>query len=182
MRSIYENKNLRQALHDVYVAQFNAIRQYGSCFIPSDATRMLTGLMGSRVWSWRVIGVTPAALDVFAENGFKPPRRALQRGHKHNRADTAQALFFDRDAPMQLNDFYDFFLARDETVLMKSGENRPRSKAPFPDYIPIDRKLDLFPCAPVVGWHHRTEEVNFLRNLHASWKSGALATIAGRTG
>lgn len=166
MRSVHEDPILRQALHSIYVAQFAAVKACAHAFSNGDATRMLTGLMGSRPWSWRVVGVTPAALDAFAANGFKPPPRSLHRGHRHQRSQTARALFFDRADPMSLDEFFEFFLARDETVIMTRAENAPRTNRAFPAYIPIDPNLGLFPCAAVVGWMHGDPEIEFLRALH----------------
>ncbi|MFM0367568.1 hypothetical protein, partial [Paraburkholderia sediminicola] len=109
MRTIYEDQKLRKALHSIYVAQFAAIQTCPHAFDKGDATRMLTSLMGSRPWSWRVIGITPAALNVFAAHGYRRPPRQLQRGHKHDRSLTARALYFERAEPMQLAEFFDFF-------------------------------------------------------------------------
>lgn len=82
--------------------------------------------MGARPWSWRVIGITPAALELFAINDFKRPPRQLQRGHKQDRASTAQALYFDIPEPMTLVQFFEFFLERDKTVIMTNDENKHR--------------------------------------------------------
>ncbi|MGV2288814.1 hypothetical protein AAHK20_08855 [Trinickia sp. YCB016] len=166
MRTIYEDKKLREALHSIYVAQFNAIQTCPDAFGKSDATRMLTGLMGSRPWSWRVVGITPAALSVFAEHGFKRPPRQLQRGHMHDRSQTAEALYFARVEPMSSDEFFDFFLERDKTVIMTNDENKHGPKYAFPHYIPIDPSLELFPCGTLVGWQHRKAEIDFLRVLH----------------
>lgn len=128
---------------------------------------MLTGLMGSRPWSWRVIGITPAALDIFAQHSFARRAGLIQRGHKEDRASTAQALFFDRRSPMRLNEFYDFFLERDQTVLMTKEENKHRPDGKFPKFIRIAADKQLFPCGTLVGWQQRKAEVEFLRALHA---------------
>lgn len=175
MHTIYEDSALRQALHAIYVAQFDAMKSCPQSFKVSDATRMLTGLMGSRPWSWRVVGITPAALNVLAQSEFKLLPRSLHRGHRYQRSLTAQALFFDRAEAMPLREFFEFFLPRDETVIMTRTENAPRAKGRFPAYIPIDRDLGLFPCAPVVGWSHGEREVDFLRALHATSPHGVLS-------
>ena len=129
---------------------------------------MLTGLMGARRWSQRVIGITPGALKVFANYDFKYPLGQLQRGHMHRRASTAQLLYFDRTDPMPLTEFFDTFLKRDATVIMINSENRRKRDGAFPDYIQIDPHEEVFPCSPLVGWQHRTAEVEFLRALYAA--------------
>jgi hypothetical protein len=66
-----------------------------------------------------------------------------------------------------LNEFFDFFLERDKTVIMTNDENKHGAKNVFPSYIPIDPSLELFPCGTLVGWQHRRVEKAFLRDLHA---------------
>lgn len=168
MHTIHNDQELRAALHSIYVAQFQAIKACQHAFTKADATRMLTGLMGSRPWSWRVIGITPAALKVFADHNFKRPPRQLQRGHRQDRASTASTLYFDCIEPMQLDAFFAFFLKRDETVIMTNEENRHRPNSTFPDFIAIDSKLELFPSGTLVGWQHRKAEVDFLRKLFST--------------
>ncbi|MGF6444348.1 hypothetical protein [Paraburkholderia youngii] len=180
MRTVYEDQKLREALHSIYVAQFKAIQACPHAFGKGDATRMLTGLMGSRPWSWRVIGITPAALKVFAGNDFKRPARQLQRGHKYDRSLTAQALYFDRSEPAPLNEFFDFFLERDATVIMTNDENRHGPKNAFPSYIPIEPDLELFPCGTLVGWQHRKAEIAYLRDLYAQQEATRNTSSLGR--
>ncbi|MFP3637445.1 hypothetical protein [Paraburkholderia sp. SIMBA_054] len=173
--------HLRQALHSIYRAQFDAIHSHPEGFTAGDATRMLTHLMGSREWSWPVRGITPAALEVFAVHGFRPPPGQLQRGHRYDRRATAQALYFERAEAASEAEFFEFFLARDETVIMTREQNRAQPGAEFPPYIPIDASLGLFRCAPVVGWRHGAREKAFLRELHDAHRENA-EIIVLRTG
>jgi hypothetical protein len=167
MESIRTDKQLRSALYALYVAQFEAIKQFPAAFTRADATRMLTGLMGSRPWSWRVIGVTPAALDIFAANDFKRPAGLIQRGHRADRSSTAHELFYVRSDVMPMDEFFEYFLERDQTVLMTKQENKTRPGGEFPSFIPVPLTKQLFPCGTLVGWQHRKAEVEFLRWLHA---------------
>lgn len=166
MNTIHKNIRLRKALHSIYVAQFMAIKECPDGFSKADATRMLTALMSARPWSWRVIGITPDALMAFAENNFKRPTRQLQRGHRFDRASTADALYFKQKKPMPLKKFFDFFLERDKTVIMTNDENKHMANGKFPKFIKIDNRLELFPCGTLIGWKHRKAEVDFLRSLH----------------
>jgi hypothetical protein len=159
---------LRTALHAVYKALYETHRASPTVFQPHDLTRMLTGLMGSRPWSWRVIGITPQALSCFSRHGYnKPPDRQIQRGHLHGRSGTAKELFALPTA-MAVDEFFKFFLARDLTVLMLSKENPSNSyNRPPPDFIPIDQDLQLFRCGGLVGYQHGQAETNYLHSLHA---------------
>ncbi|OGT00542.1 MAG: hypothetical protein A3F73_06990 [Gallionellales bacterium RIFCSPLOWO2_12_FULL_59_22] len=163
--AIHADNNLRAALHSVYVAIFNAKQTCPEGFRDNDTTRLLTALMGSKPWSWKVVGVTPEALDLFKQNNFKRPPRLIQRGHKINRVETARQLF-DRPTPIMLDEFIHIFLKNDETVLMTAEQNR---KKDFPNYIPINNSnAELFPSGSLVGWQHRQVEIDFLRHLYAN--------------
>jgi hypothetical protein len=167
MDSILHDNELRQALHKLYMANFAVLREHPDVFTNADATRMLTGLMGSRPWSWRVIGITRNALEVFARNDFQRPAGKIQRGHRDDRASTARALFREPDAALSLEEFFNVFLQRDETVLMTVEENKHQPDGTFPDFIPIERERQVFPCGTLVGWQHRKQEVQFLRDLYS---------------
>jgi hypothetical protein len=168
MNSIYNDDGLRAALYRVYVAQFEAISKFPTSFTKNDANRMLTSLMGSRPWSWRVVGITDAALEVFAAHDFKRVRGLVERGHLADRSQTAYELFFNRQSVMELGEFFEFFLERDKTVLMAKYENKSRSGGPIPLYTPIPMERELFPCGTLIGWQHRPREIEFLRQLHST--------------
>lgn len=177
---------LRTALHSVYKALHETHCANPTVFQPHDLTRMLTGLMGSRPWSWRVIGITPQALACFSRYGYnKPPDRQIQRGHLYGRSGTARELF-DSPTAMTVDEFFKFFLARDRTVLMLTKENPSNSRnRPPPDFIPIDQNLELFRCGGLVGYQHSQAETNYLNTLHAmepiaiSFEAWAAEQVAG---
>jgi len=173
MDSVINDRSLRAALYRVYVAQFEAVRDFPGAFTKNDATRMLTSLMGSRPWSWRVVGITPAALDLFAENEFKRVRGLVERGHLSDRSSTAYDLFYGRDTAMGLDEFFSFFLERDKTVLMAKHENKSRAGGEVPAYISIPSDKHLFPCGTLIGWQHRSAEIEFLRGLHEARNDGS---------
>jgi hypothetical protein len=163
---IYTDSNLRTALHSVYVAIFNAKQICPDGFRDNDTTRLLTALMGSKPWSWKVVGITLEALILFKENDFKRPPRLIQRGHKINRVDTARQLF-DRSTPALLDEFFHIFLENDETVLMTAEQNRQKE---VPKYIIFinNPNAKLFPSGTLVGWQHRQIEIEFLRELYSN--------------
>lgn len=165
MKAITQDETLRKNIHNVYLALYSAFKACPETFRPHDMTRMLTSLMAAKNWSWRVIGVTPAALTEFAAIDFNRPARKLQRGHKIERVKTAKDVFV-RDAPMGLDEFFKFFLKRDQTVIMTNEENKHRKNAIFPEYIKINNpNAQLFPSGSLIGWQHRKIEKDFLRKL-----------------
>lgn len=165
MHAITKDKALRKSIHNIYLAQFAAFKACPDTLEPYDMTRMLTSLMGGKYWSWHVIGITPAALAVFAAADFKRPPHMLQRGHKIDRSTTARAVF-NRAKPMTLNAFFKYYLECDQTVIMTNDENKHRPYSEFPKYIAIDN-IDalLFPSGTLIGWQHRKAERAFLKNL-----------------
>ena len=162
---IHNDNNLRAALHSVYSAIFNAKRTCPDGFRDNDTTRLLTALMASKPWSWKVVGITLEALNLFKQNDFCRPPRLIQRGHKINRVETARQLF-DRSTPIMLDEFFRIFLKNDETVLMTAEQNQQKE---FPNWIPINSpNAELFPSGTLVGWQHRQVEIDFLRDLYAN--------------
>lgn len=171
------NAQLRPALYSIYVAIHSAMKLYPAGFDKNHATRMLTHLMGSRPWSWPVVGITRPALQAFADNGFKNHKGQVQRGHLIHRSDTALVLFFDQATmsplalPLEEADFFDKFLQRDKTVLMIRKENPARSRSKLKitdnalDIIEFGDPTGLFSCGSLVGWKHGAQEVNFLKHL-----------------
>jgi len=167
MKAITQDETLRKNIHNIYLALYKAFKACPETLKPHDMTRMLTSLMAAKHWSWRVIGITPAALAEFAAVDFNRPVRKLQRGHKIDRAITAKDVF-DRDEPMGLTEFFKFFLKRDQTVIMTNEENKHRKEAKFPEYIKLSNpNAQLFPSGSLIGWQHRKMERDFLRQL---WK------------
>ena len=74
---------LRQALHTLYVALFNARQTCREDFSDGRLTTIQTAFMGVENYGWRVVGITREALDLLASSNFdkgKLPRR-LCRGH-----------------------------------------------------------------------------------------------------
>jgi len=158
---------LRQALHGLYVALFNAKQACPKDFHGGRLTTIQTAIMGIENYGWRVIGITREALDLLATEDFdknKLPRR-LCRGHIIDRVDTARQLF-DREKPMPLEAFFDTFLHNDRTVIMLNEQNK--HTASFPKYIEIDNTdAELFSNGSLMGWKHRKKEREYLRRLHS---------------
>ena len=66
---------------------------------------------------------------------------------------------------MPLDDFYEYFLERDQTVLMTAEQNKHRPNAKFPPYIDIEKSEQLFPSGTLIGYQHRRQEAAYLRKL-----------------
>lgn len=162
---------LRQALHGLYVALFNAKRDCPSDFHVGRLTTIQTAIMGVEDYGWRVVGITKDALDLLATVDFnknKLPRK-LCRGHIIDRIETTR-LLFEREAPMGLDEFFEVFLNSDRTVIMLNKQNDHTKQ--FPDYIKINNPdAALFPNGSLMSWKHRKKEREFLRQLHSELRA-----------
>ncbi len=163
---------LRQALHGLYVALFNARQACPSDFPRGRLTTIQTAVMGVENYGWRVVGITREALDLLATVDFnknKLPRR-LCRGHIVDRIKTTRSLF-EREEPMPLEEFFSTFLHNDQTVIMLATQNDHTK--PAPAYIEIDNPdAELFPNGALISWKHRRKERDYLRQLHAGLSQG----------
>lgn len=158
---------LRQALHGLYVALFKAKRTCPADFHGGRLTTIQTALMGIEDFGWRVVGITKEALDLLAAVDFNKNKlpRQLCRGHIINRIETTRRLF-ERETPMDLDEYFKVFLDNDRTVIMLNKQN-DHTKS-FPEYIKIDNPdAALFPNGSLMSWKHRKKEREYLRQLHA---------------
>jgi hypothetical protein len=126
---------------------------------------------------WRVVGITPEALELLASVGFRKsqlPRR-LCRGHIVDRVQTARILF-DRANPIVEEEFFEVFLRNDRTIIMLSEQNRGKGR--LPKYLPFENdNALLFPNGALIAWKHRKPEVEFLASLYAEYRDGHIAPI-----
>ncbi len=154
----------RRYYHAIYAAVFDAYHGAPAHFHIKNASAMLTNLMGGRSWSWRVVGVTPEALDTYSRYDFaKPPKGSIVRGHIVSRRETARTLF-DRAEPLGVDQFIDQFLEADRTVLMLPVQNVP-SGDHVPSFIKFENPdAELFPSGLIAHRHVRCEQ-DFLRQL-----------------
>jgi len=154
------------------VALFEAKQLSPDDFNDSRLTTIQTAFMGVEDCGWRVIGITPEALELLASANYRKqdlPRR-LCRGHKVDRIRTTRRLFA-LSKPLKQKQFFEIFLKNDCTVIMLVEQNR--GPAGFPGYIKIDNPdAELFSNAGLMGWKHRRKERDFLADLHSGFKKG----------
>lgn len=163
---------LRRALYGLYVALFEARKLSPDDFKASRLTTIQTAFMGVEDCGWRVIGITPEALNLLATVDFQKHRlpRRLCRGHVVDRIQTTRALFA-HVKPLNQKRFFEFFLENDCTVIMLVEQNRGTSS--FPGYVKIDNPdAALFPNGGLIGWKQRKAEREFLAELYTELKVG----------
>lgn len=160
MHSLSQNE--RSKIYAVYVAIYNLP------FSLQRKTTLLTTLMGGADWSWRVTGITSDALQLLEANNYKYIKGKLCRAHLYPRIDTARAVF-EIPQPHPEDEFFETIWKNDETIIATKSENKTGGTLPKP--VPIDYQRGLFRCNPLVGWKHRMQEVDYLRELHTDYKA-----------
>ncbi len=147
--------------YELYVALHRSHRQYPQIFTMGRCTAVLTAAMGGRSWSWRVVGITPAALRLFRDSGYKKVARdGITRAHIQSRNKTTSELL-QPEEPFSAEEFARIWIENDQTVLCVRGENRD----PLPDYISIaDAEHALFQSHQV-AWRHGKMEREYLMSL-----------------
>lgn len=158
------NKDEARTIHALYAALHQAHKHAPAMWTMQECNRVLTAIMAAKPFSWRVIGITPLALQKLSENDFRlKTGHGITRGHLRPRIETVRALMLPVE-PLCEEAFFESWLVNDRTVLCAKGENREA----IPSYIPIDNELGtLFSChGKLAGWHHRKAEQDSLKALH----------------
>lgn len=148
--------------HALYVALHMARSSAPDLWTDQQCTQVLSTVMGRRSWSWRVVGITPAALEALASARFHKPKEVkLERAHLVDRIQTVRHLM---NLPQAAT--YDYFASywteNDRTVIALKSENR---KGGFAAYFPFDAP-GLFSSEQLAGWAHGKAERAFLKALY----------------
>jgi hypothetical protein len=157
-----------QKIHSVYLAIFDLPK---NLYTIQRKTMLLTTLVAGAGGSWRVTGITKEALEVLALNNYRYVKGKICRAHKVDRVETTRAVF-EIPKPLSENEFFMVLWANDETVIATNLENKTGVTLPKESVIPIDYKLGLFPNS-FIGFRYRKVEADYLRTLHATYKSKA---------
>ena len=147
--------------YELYVALHRARRIHPEIFTLGRCTAILTSMMGGRSWSWRVVGITPAALRLFQSSDYKKTARdGITRAHIQGRSKTTSELLRPEE-PVSREDFARIWIENDKTVLCVRGEN----KDPLPDYeVFEDAEHGLFPSTQI-AWRHGKMEKEYLMKV-----------------
>ena len=121
--------------------------------------------MGRQKWSWRVVGITPAALRKFEEQDFRYVSRCgITRAHITPRIVMVTEIM-STPTPMSEDELFAYWLAHDKTIICARGENID----PVPEHIAIANDSgDLFTSQKIAGFSVKAAEREFLRTLAAN--------------
>jgi hypothetical protein len=147
--------------HSLYLAVHRAHLADSDTWNSAHCTRVMTAIMGARKFSWRVIGITEAALRILRENGYKrKDGDKITRAHLRERSTTVKELLAKPE--LSEADFFKFWTKHDPVVLCGPGENK---KVVSP-YIAIENeRAELF-SSGTVSWRHGQLERDFLAALY----------------
>jgi hypothetical protein len=158
--------------HALYLAVHAAHTEAPLIWTEPHCNRLLTEIMSSQPFSWRVVGITKAALKKFNELNYRyKSGEGLTRAHLQPRIKTVMELL-QRDQPMSEREFVEYWLRHDETVICARGENRPTVE----NEIPIENPRGLLFSSNSVAWKHKESEVQLLKTLYAEHFGGPRAS------
>ena len=134
---------------------------YNSHFALPKKRSLMTAVLGYERWSWRVVGITEAAIKVIAENKFRKPSRLLARDHTTPRSATYSKIFSEDMLP--LSDWWEWVWEHDKTIMVTNIEHHSNTRSRI---FEIDWTLGHFQSAGVAGWAHtKSREGDFVRQL-----------------
>ena len=127
--------------------------------------KMLSTLFSINPNSWRVTGITIAALEIFKKHNFKKvPRMGINRSHLIQRH-----TFYKHLLNIEISDehmFWEKYYKNDRTVLATSSENMKNSTSITDESLDVpDDNRNLFKTSGY-SWKHKDEEEDFLRDLY----------------
>lgn len=112
---------MKQFIHNIYIACFHAYQ--GGTIKFEMCSTMLSNVMRSHDWSWKVVGITPNALAVYERDGWRHVSgNNIQRAHVTDRKDMVRYVF-ERVAPMSADELLDYWIPADRTILATKNEN-----------------------------------------------------------
>jgi len=157
--------------HALYVAVYRAHQEAPHIWTDLACNRVLTSIMAAKPFSWRVVGITEAALMRFSELDFRyKSGTGLTRAHLSPRIATVRSLLAPPE-PLNQNDFLNVWMQNDRTVLCAQGEN----KATIPTFIEFENANGELFSSHGMGWRHGRRERDFLKALFEAHSGAAHA-------
>lgn len=146
-------------------------------FSVTYCTREFTAIFGGRYFSWRVVGITKLAFDIFSESNFEHPikwaeknkketsKYKIQRAHLVSRLNTTKLLLQSK-LILDPAELWIFWMKKDVTILCGPGENKKIMNAAWQC---IDNPMAKYFPSDFVSFKFRRDiEGALLRNLARS--------------
>ena len=145
-----------ESIKDIIFSGFLALQKMKG--VPVNVKhRMLGNLISMSKDTWKVVGITQAALEKFVENDFERPK-GVNRSHIHQRSETSKYLFSQTD--WNRDSWWDYYTKRDITILATSSENMDKKH----DISKFDVPIGLFK-ARGFAFTVKAAEKEFLRDI-----------------
>lgn len=114
-------RDMNQFIHNIYLACWDAYQSKTVKF--EMCSTMLSNVMRSHEWSWKVTGITPNALAVYKRDEWRHKSgNNIQRAHLTDRKDMVRFVII-RDTPMSKEELLDYWILTDRTILATKSEN-----------------------------------------------------------
>ena len=150
--------NTKKELHNIYESVFK------SSLPMTKKERILNSIFGYESWSWRVVGISKKALDVFKNNEFKYKSGVFQRDHYFQPRYITMRKMLENF--MQIQEWWDWYWNNDKTLLITKDEHSKKDYTFEKDIIKIDWSHGYFVSNPVAGFYNtQKREGNFLKKL-----------------
>lgn len=150
-------------LQDVLFHDFKLIKGM-KCPEPQKI-KLVSSLLAMNPDGWRVVGITPNALEVFSKHGFeRKSGMRVNRAHVIARNETYREML-GKDFSDKYK-FWDYYWERDQTILSTSSENMQAGNQHY-KYFEVPRDHRMLFRMKGFAWKHGVEEVAFLRELYS---------------
>jgi hypothetical protein len=154
-------KKTNTPIKDIY-EDFESLKKFNVGF--DIQKKILKELLEATPCPWKVVGITPSALNAFKKENFnKTNRIKIQRAHIENR-DEWYGVLLNTDWKGCYKKWYHYILEKDKTILALSSENKI-IKNINPIIFFENEKLCLFKSTRI-SWEHKQNEKELLANLY----------------
>ncbi len=151
-------------LKEVLFHDFQIIKKMRSP--EANRVKLLSTLFSINPNSWRVVGITPEALEIFEKHEFqKKSGMRINRSHITQRFGFYQTLLDPKNKISGAEEFWNLYYENDMTILASASENMSADESIFERAYPVPQdERKLFQTAGY-AWKHRDEEEEFLKDL-----------------
>lgn len=153
-----------EELKEVLFHDFQIIKKMRSP--EANRVKLLSTLFSINPNSWRVVGITPEALEIFKKYEFqKKSGMRINRSHITQRFGFYQSLLNPENKISGAEEFWNLYYENDMTVLASASENMSADVTIFENAYPVPQdERKLFQTAGY-AWKHKDEEEAFLKDL-----------------
>ena len=157
--------NNPEELRNVLFHDFQLIKQMRT--LEANKIKLLSNLFSINRNCWRVVGITPDALEIFKNHEFqKKSRISINRSHIIQRFSFYKSLLENNNEIKNAETFWKLYYDNDMTVLASASENMSNNETILKNAYPVpEDERNLFQTSGY-SWKHKEEEIKFLKELY----------------